>query len=55
MSSIRDVMTADVVAFQQEMPVEEALRLLIDRRISGAPVVDDDRRIVGVLSEVDLL
>ncbi len=55
MSDIRDIMTHDVIAFPESLPLEDALQSLIDNHISGAPVIDDQQRIVGVLSEADLL
>ena len=55
MVTIRSVMTADVIVVGPDAPVSEALQLLIDHRISGLPVVDPDYRIVGILSEKDVL
>ena len=55
MSSVRDLMTADVIAFREDTPIEDVIQTLIDKRISGAPVVDANNGIVGVLSEADLL
>lgn len=55
MSDIGDLMTSKVISFQPHTPVETAIRTLIERRISGAPVVDDTNAILGVVSEADLL
>ncbi len=55
MLTIRDVMTVDVTTLTESTPITEALRTLIDGKISGAPVINKDRQIVGVVSEVDLL
>jgi acetoin utilization protein AcuB len=38
-----------------EDDVQKAVQLLLDKRIGAVPVVDDDGRLVGVLSAVDLL
>jgi CBS domain-containing protein len=46
-------MTESVVALRPNQPMWEVMRLLIERRISGAPVVDENHRLVGVLSEKD--
>lgn len=51
----RDVMTHSVITIAPELSIFEAIRLLISRRISGAPVVDDGGRMVGMLSEIDCL
>jgi len=50
-----DIMARDPVTLSPETDIHEAMRMLIRRRISGAPVVDDERRLVGVLSEKDCL
>lgn len=51
----RDVMTTDVVTVTPETPVEEVAKLLLARRISGVPVVDANGRLVGILTEGDLM
>jgi CBS-domain-containing membrane protein len=48
-------MTADVVRAESGTPFKEVARLLAAHRISGLPVVDEDDKVVGVLSETDLL
>ena len=55
MISIQEVLTTDVVKIRIGTPVYEALQILTSNRISGAPVVDYDDRLVGMLSERDLL
>lgn len=55
MATIREVMTPEPITVQPGSPVREALELLIEHEISGLPVVDPDGRIVGVLTEKDLL
>jgi len=51
----QDVMTTHVITVTPETTVLDAARLFIEHRISGAPVVDADGNVVGVLSEGDLL
>jgi CBS domain-containing protein len=46
-------MTESVVALQPQQSMWEVMQLLTERRISGAPVVDENHRLVGVLSEKD--
>lgn len=51
----RDLMTTSVVSLRADMPVLDAVAVLTRRGFSGAPIVDADRRVVGVLSEGDAL
>ena len=48
-------MNPDVVALRPEMTVPEAQARLAERSVSGAPVVDDAGRIVGAVSQNDLV
>jgi CBS-domain-containing membrane protein len=50
-----DVMTSDVITVDQDTSVPEVARLLAERGISAVPVVDKDRRVIGMVSEGDLL
>lgn len=50
----KDIMTAPVVTISPGTPVREIAALLLKRRISGVPVVEDGR-VVGLVSEGDLL
>jgi CBS domain-containing protein len=51
----RDVMTRNVVTVTPETSVGEIARLLLEKRISGVPVVDAHGRLVGIVSEGDLV
>jgi len=55
MLKAKDIMTADVITVKPETTVEELARLLIEHKISGAPVVGDDNQLVGVVTENDLI
>jgi CBS domain-containing protein len=50
-----DVMTTGVITISPQASVQELARLLADHGISGAPVVDADGKLVGIVSEGDLL
>ncbi|MHC3469541.1 CBS domain-containing protein [Streptomyces sp. 7R007] len=52
---LKDVMTREVVCAHRETPFKQVARLLSDNHISGLPVVDDEGKVVGVISESDLL
>ncbi|MEU0220575.1 CBS domain-containing protein [Streptomyces sp. NPDC006265] len=51
---VGSLMTMDVVRALYGTPVDEAARLLAGDRIGGLPVVDEDDRVIGVLSATDL-
>jgi CBS domain-containing protein len=50
-----DVMTTNICVAAPEAPIQEIAREMLDRRISGVPVVDDDDRVLGIVSEGDLV
>lgn len=54
---VRDVMTKvpDVLTFRPDETVEAAARALAERKLGGAPVVDDEGRVVGLLEDDDLI
>ncbi|HSM38425.1 MAG TPA: CBS domain-containing protein [Candidatus Limnocylindrales bacterium] len=52
---VRDVMTDKVISVHPETPLKEVARSLAEHGISGVPVVDDDNRVLGVVSEADFL
>jgi CBS domain-containing protein len=52
---VADLMTLDPVAISMDATIEDAEALLRRHRITGLPVVDEDERLVGVISQTDLL
>lgn len=53
--TVKEYMSANVVTFSPTDDVLEAIHTLVERRISGSPVVDGAGNIVGMLSEKDCL
>ena len=51
----RDVMTADVVAVSADTPIQDVARLLLEKHISGVPVLDSAGAPIGMVSEGDLI
>jgi CBS domain-containing protein len=51
----RDIMRTDVLSVTEDMNVRELAALLTERMISGAPVVDEDNRLTGVVSLTDIV
>ena len=52
---IYDLMSRDVITVRPDTPLKEVARLLVDRAISGIPVVDEDNVVLGVVSESDFM
>jgi CBS domain-containing protein len=52
---VEDVMTRDVITVRPETTIHEAAALMVVHGVSGLPVVDDARHVVGILSEGDLI
>lgn len=51
----KDIMTKDVFTIHKDDKVEDAIKLLLEKNISGLPVVDDEFKIVGIVTEGDLI
>lgn len=54
-STVKDVMTASVVAVGETTGYKDIIRALTGRRVSACPVLDGTGRVIGVVSEADLL
>ncbi len=53
--TIADIMTTELVTFHPDQNIHQAIHTLLEKRISGAPVVDDADKLVGILSRKDCL
>jgi CBS domain-containing protein len=54
-STIKDVMSTHVIAVRQGAPYKDMAAMLHQQRVSAFPVLDDDNKVIGVVSETDLL
>lgn len=54
-ATARDYMTSDVITITPDMDIHLAIKLLVDNKVSGTPVVDDDGILIGILSTRDCL
>ena len=52
---VRDYMAGRLVKFKPDMDVLDAIQELVQNRIAGAPVVNDQGELIGMLSETDCL
>ncbi len=53
--SVREVMTKNVIKIRADADINEVTNLLSENRISGLPVVDGEDRVIGVITEADVL
>ncbi len=49
------LMTKDVITVKKDMNIRDVARLLVEKRISGVPVVDDLNRVIGIVTEADII
>ncbi len=55
MLTAADVMTSDVITVTPDTSVREIAKLMYTRHISGVPVIDGEKRVIGIVGEGDLL
>lgn len=51
---VEQLMTTQVIVACPDMPIEEAARLMVEHKIGGLPVVNEQRQVVGVITETDI-
>jgi len=52
---VQDVMTRDPISVPQSASIDVAIDLIVERNISGVPVVDESNQLVGLITEYDVL
>lgn len=55
MFEVKDIMTKKVMTVSPDTNIYKAMSILVNKKISGLPVVDDNERLVGIISEKDML
>jgi len=55
MITVRDIMSTDLITVTPDMDIARAAKVLLDNRINGAPVVDKNGRLIGILCQSDLI
>jgi CBS domain-containing protein len=55
MHEIEEIMSTDVVSVTPDTPVSKVIELLVENDITGIPVVDSDDRLVGIVTEKDVM
>jgi acetoin utilization protein AcuB len=51
---VKDIMTKDPITVPPDYTVEETAQVLLESKISGAPVVDENGEVVGIITQSDL-
>ena len=54
MIPVKEVMTRNVITFREETSLDEIAATLLEKRITGAPVVSGEGHVVGIISETDV-
>lgn len=52
---VKDIMTKEVITVFEDTPLVDAAKILSERGFDGVPVVDHDNKLVGILTEYDLI
>jgi CBS domain-containing protein len=52
---VGDLMTTSVIAFKPTDTIQHVAETLRTQRISGAPVIDEQRKVIGIISEADIM
>ncbi len=55
MIKIKDAMEKDVIKFHADDKISDVAQKLRDNKISGAPIVDEDLKVIGIVSEGDIM
>jgi len=55
MLTAKDIMTRNVTTVRATTTIEELARILMEHKISGVPVVDDNENLIGIVTENDLI
>lgn len=51
----KDIMTTDVIVVRKDDNISNVAKLLIKEKIGGVPVVDEEDKVVGIISETDIM
>jgi CBS-domain-containing membrane protein len=55
MQTAKDIMTRDVITVTPDTDITQATKILLEHRINGLPVVDKNRRLVGIVCQSDMI
>lgn len=52
---VKDIMTKKVITVKPDTPIYEVARLLFEQNLTGMPVIDESKKVVGIITEYDLM
>jgi CBS domain-containing protein len=52
---VGDVMSEEILTITADAPLKDAAMIMVKSGVSGLPVIDDDRRVVGIITEADFV
>jgi len=52
---VQDLMTRNPISVRQDVSIDVAIELIVEKNISGVPIVDDSEALVGLITEYDVL
>jgi len=55
MFTAKDIMSTDLITVKKDTPIYEAIKMMAEKDLTGLLVVDDDLKLLGVVSEKDFL
>ena len=55
MTIAKDIMTTDPITVSPDMEITQAAKLLLEKKINGAPVVDHTGKVIGMICQSDLI
>lgn len=54
-TTAKDIMSSKLIVAKEGMKIEDAVKLLVNNKITGLPVVDQEGKMIGILSEYDII
>lgn len=55
MLTAKDIMSKTVITVKRDLPIKELSKLFIEHKVNGFPVVDEDDKVIGIVTEGDLI
>lgn len=52
---VKEIMNRDVITVTEENTVEDVIKLLLEHNISGVPVINEEKKVVGIVTEGDII